>query len=322
MQATAQMGQYEIYEIIGQGGLATIFLARDTTQGPKSPLLALKCMKPEAAQQPAAVQGFAHEIRLLTSFDHPNLLRGQDAGKQRGIHYAVTDFIDGPNLRAINAKLQSPQLLLNLVPFLISEVLAGVAYLHDFTGENGKPLHLIHNDLTPANVLVSYEGEVKIADFGAATLGAPKQKPNTDQGVMGTLSYLAPEKLLGKKFDLRADLYAVGVMLYELAVGHPPFRHREGETDMDVLERITRGEFDPVDRAGNQLPDALKATIGQAMALKPKKRFASAKDMAKSLGIDLESETAAQARTRRQFLLGAAMKSLFAPEFKTSAHRR
>ena len=110
MKATAQMGQYEIYEIIGKGGLATIFLARDTSQGPESPLMALKCMNPEAANHQMAVQGFFQEIKLLRSFQHQNLLTGEDSGKQRGVHYVVTQFIDGQNLRSINNKPPHPSL--------------------------------------------------------------------------------------------------------------------------------------------------------------------------------------------------------------------
>jgi serine/threonine-protein kinase len=227
MKANAQMGQYEIYEIIGKGGLATIFLARDTDKGPQSPLLALKCMNPEAANHEMAVTGFFQEIKLLRAFKHQNLLSGQDSGKQRGVHYVVTDFIDGQNLRSINARLQSTGNIMSLLPFLISEVLAGLDYLHEIKDENGKEMRIIHNDLTPGNILVGYEGEVKIADFGAATFDGHPLGSSGEPAVMGTLSYLAPEKLLGHNFDKRADIYAVGVMLYELALGVPPYRHHQ-----------------------------------------------------------------------------------------------
>ena len=322
MKATAQMGQYEIYEIIGKGGLATIFLARDTNEGPESPLLALKCMNPEAANHEMAVQGFFQEIKLLRSFKHQNLLTGEDSGKQRGVHYVVTQFIDGQNLRSINNKLQSTGNIMSLLPFLISEVLAGLDYLHEFKDEKGKALKITHNDLTPGNILVGYEGEVKIADFGAATFEGHPLASSAEPEVMGTLSYLAPEKLLGKRFDNRADIYAVGVMLYELALGRPPYQHREGESDMDVLERITKGQYDPIESIKTDLPEHVSTTITQAMALKPKKRFKNAKEMALQLGIDLDSEAAFSARERRQFLLGTAMKSLFYKEYQKSARQR
>ncbi len=320
MNPIAKLGTYNIYEKLGEGGLAKVFLARDTKPNAARRFVALKCLSKEAEAMPHTHASFFNEIKLLEELSHPNLLHGEESGLEQGVHYFVTEFIDGQDLRAVNHRIQKGASILNLIPFIISEILRGLAYLHDI--DQPKLKNILHNDLTPGNIFLGYEGEVKILDFGAATFKGQKAVTLDEDAVLGTLSYLAPEKLMGKTTDYRADLYAVGVLLYELAVGAPPYRHRKGESDMDVLNRIVQGRYEPPQSHKKPIPEALLATIETAMQLKPKKRFSSAQAMAQALGIDLAIPVNEETQKRRRFLLGSAIKSLFSKEYEQTAQRR
>ena len=322
MNPIAKLGPYIIFEKLGEGGLAKVFLARDSNPNSKGPFIALKCLNKEAAHHELTSEGFFNEIKLLEVLRHPNLLAGKGSGAERDIHYSITEFIDGQDLRSVNSRIQKGASILNLIPFIISEVLTGVNYLHSFQSSSGKLRNILHNDLTPGNIFISYEGKVKIIDFGAATFKGQKRLASNDDSVLGTLSYLAPEKLLGKTPDYRADLYAVGVLLYELTFGSPPFRHKKGENDMDVLNRIVAGRYQPFKSFNKEAPQQLLDTIEKAMQLKPKHRFKNAMEMALSLGIDLHVKNDPEAQKRRRFLLGSAIQSLFTKEYAATAHRR
>ena len=320
MNPIAKLGNYDIYEKLGEGGLAKVFLARDSRPNADRRFIALKCLSKEAEAMPHTNASFFNEIKLLENLSHPNLLHGEESGLDQGVHYFVTEFIDGQDLRAVNHRIQKGASIISLIPFVISEILRGLAYLHDINEPKLK--NILHNDLTPGNIFLGYEGEVKILDFGAATFKGQKAVTLDDNAVLGTLSYLAPEKLMGKTTDYTADLYAVGILLYELAFGAPPYRHREGESDMDVLNRIVQGRYEPLQNHNKPIPDTILSTIETAMHLKPKKRFKNAQEMALNLGIDLSIPVNKETQNRRRFLLGSAVKSLFPREYEQTAQRR
>ncbi|RKH97486.1 serine/threonine-protein kinase [Corallococcus sp. AB038B] len=274
-----RFGPYTLVRRIGAGGMGEVFLAREEGVGRA---VVVKKVLPGLVDSRQFVGRFRDEARVVVRLAHPNIARVYAMGEVDGQLYLAMEYVLGKTLSRLAYRLRQRQRMMPLGPLLQMGIrlCEGLAYAHDATDEEGHPLHLVHRDLSPANVCVSYAGEVKIIDFGAAQ-STLKEQQTAPRVVIGNLTYMAPEQARKRTVDRRADLYAVGVVLWEL-FSWKPLSQRG-----DPLERWRRAaypQWEPAGRYRPDLPRAVDAFLARALASEPNDRFPTATAMAEALG--------------------------------------
>lgn len=269
---TDRVGKYRIIAKLGQGGMATVFLS--VVPGPVgfNKLLVVKLLKEDLSQDVDFLAMFLNEARLAARLNHANVVQTYEVGVDGDQHFLAMDFLDGQPLNAILRRATRERMPLDIHVRILADVLAGLHYAHTLTDFDGTPLHVVHRDVSPQNVFVTYDGHVKLVDFGIAKAAGATN--TTQSGVFkGKLAYVAPEQAGGDPVDPRADIFSVGVMLWE-AIACTRFAQGEGQTA--VLARRLSGT-EPRIRAVVPDADAELADIcDRAMAHDPKLRFESA----------------------------------------------
>src|SRR5262249_47010687 len=248
-----RLGKYQLLRKLATGGMAEVFLAK--TDGPMGfeKLLVIKRILPHLAEDPQFVEMFLGEAKLAAQLNHPNLVQIFDFGRAEGSYFIAMEYIDGPNLRTLQVRARD---LRRMVPFpiaarIVSWAAEGLAYAHDFQDlATGQPLHLVHRDVSPDNILVGRSGTVKLVDFGIAK--ATGQSHQTQAGtVKGKVAYMAPEQLRGEPLDRRVDLYPLRIGPSELCTGRMPFEGGTGARK--VLAGLTALARSPVHRGPTPL---------------------------------------------------------------------
>jgi serine/threonine protein kinase len=282
MQPGQKYGKYLLLERIAHGGMAEIFKAKAIGAAGFEKRVAIKRLHSRFAEDRDVIAMLQDEARLVSELTHQNICGVHDLGRVEDTYYIAMDFVDGENLARVMRRANKEfarALPYSASLFIMREMLSGLDYAHRKRGRDGNPLGIIHRDISPQNVLVSFEGEVKIIDFGIAK--AKNQSHNTEAGVIkGKFRYMSPEQARGERIDHRADIFAAGVVLYELILGHP---HSKGLTDMQVLTRIQQGIFDPLDQLIPDLPPALAEIVDRALAPHPEQRWPTAGHFKRSL---------------------------------------
>jgi serine/threonine protein kinase len=275
-----QLGRYEVRSLLGVGGMGEVYLAQDL-QLRRS--VALKILPPEFTRDEERLRRFKQEAFAASSLNHPNILTIFEIGQQGGTHFIATEYIDGKSLRQFIT--QEPVQLYQILDWG-TQIASALAAAHT--------AKIIHRDIKPDNIMVRRDGYVKVLDFGLAKLSEYKnlasdpeaetvQVIQTDPGrVMGTASYMSPEQTRGLQLDERTDIWSLGVILYELIAGRPPF---EGLSASDVVASILRTEPVPLQRFSPDVPDELHRIVRKALQKDPDERYHLAKEMA----IDLKN---------------------------------
>ncbi len=249
------------------GGMAELYLASSTgPQGFKRRIV-LKKILPQFADNPNFVEMFLSEARIAGQLSHPNLAQVYEISEVDGTYFIAMEYVDGPNLRTLRTKaVQSGK---PLSPYLAARIIAyacdGLGYAHEYKDpETGEPLRIIHRDISPDNIVISSTGGVKVLDFGIAK--AASQPHLTKTGVVkGKMAYMAPEQMARKPLDHRADIYALGVVLYELLAGARPY---EASSELALLHaRVTQQPVVPLKERRPDLPDRLCEIVDRALAL-------------------------------------------------------
>jgi serine/threonine protein kinase len=267
-----QVGRYQLIRKIAQGGMAELFLAR--AEGPSgfAKTLVLKRILPRLAKDPAFVAMFLSEARLASRLHHTNLVQIFDCGRAGQGYYLVMEYIDGINLRGLaqGSSVRGISLPLELCAWVIAEACEGLAYAHEFCEPaTGRPLGLVHRDVTPDNILVSREGAVKVVDFGIAK--AAGQVHHTQTGrIKGKLPYMPPEQLRNRPLDRRVDVYALGIVFYQLLTGHRPF---DATTEASIARAILIEPLIPAVKRRPDLPRSLQLILERALAKDREKRY-------------------------------------------------
>ncbi len=275
MQSGQRYGKYLLLDRIAYGGMAEIFKAKALGAAGFEKNVAIKRLHSRYAEDREVIAMLQDEARIVSRLNHQNICQVLDLGRVDDTYYIAMEFVDGADLASIMRRAE--QLFPRALPypailFIMNEVLSGLDYAHRKTDPDGHSLGIIHRDISPQNVLVSLEGEVKIIDFGIAK--AKGQSHKTEAGVIkGKFRYMSPEQARGEHIDHRADVFAAGVVLYELILGHP---HSRGLTDMQVLVRIQQGYLDPLDQLIPDLPVPLTEMVDRALAPRPEDRWPSA----------------------------------------------
>jgi serine/threonine protein kinase len=267
-----RVGRYEIIRKIAKGGMAELFLARDVGPRGFEKTVVLKRILPHLAEDPAFVDMFLSEAKLASRMSHTNIVQITDLGRAEGGYYLVMEYIDGPNLRVLGRTASGLGVTLapELCAWIVSEACFGLAFAHEFCDPaTRKPLGLVHRDVSLDNILVSQQGAVKVVDFGIAK--AADQVHRTQTGIIkGKLSYMAPEQLRGKELDRRVDVYALGIVFYELLTGHKPF---DATTDASMARAILSEPVIPAVKRRPGLPRAVQRILDRALAKDRDQRY-------------------------------------------------
>ncbi len=273
------IGDYELQRLIAQGGMADVYLARRA--GTLDRQVAVKVLAPERACDPEARALFLDEARLLALLAHPNLATVFDVDFSGGVHYLAMESVHGADLRELLAAAQRAEAA---IPYdaaiaIVAAAAAGLDHAHRRCGPDGKPLRLVHRDVSLSNIMVGHDGSVKVVDFGIATASISAHVTNPGV-VRGKASYMSPEQCLGDPVDLRTDVFALGIVLYELTTGRRCFA---GNTDFERMLAIVRGDYVRPTAFIADYPLGLEAIVETALALDPEQRFASAAAMMEAL---------------------------------------
>ena len=277
------LGRYELMGKLASGGMAEVYLAK--AAGPRGfeKKLVVKRILPHLAEDASFIEMFFAEATLVAKLNHPNIVQIFDFGESNGAYFLAMEYIEGVNLRTLikRVRVLGEKLPVALCAKLVSFVCEGLAYAHEFVEpETGTPLRLVHRDISPDNILVSAHGAVKLADFGIAK--AANQLHRTETGVVkGKVAYMPPEQLQGKALDARADLFALGVVLYELLSGRKPF---EAENETSLMLAILHEEPLPVTRHRGDVPESIQRIIERALSKERNARYSSCRE----LQLDLE----------------------------------
>ncbi|MCA3011027.1 MAG: serine/threonine protein kinase [Myxococcaceae bacterium] len=271
---TQTLGKYTLIRKLATGGMAEVFLAR--ADGPMGfqKRLVVKRILPHLGEDPRFIEMFLSEARLAAELNHPNVVQIFDFGQADGQYFIAMEFIDGPNLRALNRAARETEgpLSLPMCARIIALAAEGLGYAHDLKDQRGVAVNLVHRDISPDNVLVSRSGAVKVVDFGIAK--ASTQQHLTRDGVIkGKLAYMPPEQLAREPLDRRADLFALGVVLYELVCGEMPF---DATSEVSIIQAILGSE--PLVRASAKradLPQALDVIISKCLEKRADDRYAT-----------------------------------------------
>lgn len=300
----SQFGQYEIIGRLGAGGMAEIWLATMKGACGFERRVVIKTMLPNHAEDPELVQMFVREAMLAAQLDHPGIIQIFDLGLREGTYFIAMEHVIGCSLRQIRRRAREVgrRLPLALPLQVIADCCESLEYAHQLTDGDGKPMGLIHRDISPDNIMVSFTGHTKVLDFGVATA---KDHSRTRVGtIKGKYPYMAPEVLRGAPDSALRDIYSIGVVLYELLTDSRPF---SGRSDAEVIYKILHEKPTRPRTLNPEISERLEAIIVRAMAPEVRERYAEAGE----LGKDLRALIRAEIGEMRRPELGAFVSLLF-----------
>jgi serine/threonine protein kinase len=272
-----RLGTYELIRPLAQGGMADIYLARRLGPGWFERHVAVKVLSPSRAADAEACSMFLDEARLVAMLNHHNIASVLEVDVVDGKHYLAMEYVHGADLRAVLAAAQraGKALPIETALSIVCAAAGGLDHAHRRCGPDGKPLELVHRDVSLSNIMVGHDGSVKVIDFGIATttIASVQAAPGV---VRGKASYMSPEQCIGDPVDHRADIFALGVVLYELTTGARCFH---GKTDFDRMLAVVRTDYVAPSVLVASYPPELERVIRTALAGDPANRFASAEAM-------------------------------------------
>jgi serine/threonine protein kinase/tetratricopeptide (TPR) repeat protein len=307
-----RFGKYLILDKIATGGMAEMYQAKMTSVEGFEKLVAIKKILPNLTQDENLVKMFIDEAKLAAMLFHQNIVQIYDLGSMEGAYFIAMEYIYGKDLRVLTrkAKEKNLQLPLEYALYITCRICSGLDYSHNLKDFQGNSLELIHRDISPQNILVTYQGEVKIVDFGIAK--AAKKSADTKEGLIkGKVSYMSPEQAAGKSIDKRSDIFSTGIILYEMVTGERMFQG----SDLQVLERVRKADFEPAENIAPDLPSEVSQILSRALAKGVTRRYKSCGQMLADLEACL---TAFPVRPSAEGL-SQYMKALFVEEIAAEA---
>lgn len=276
-----QLGDYEIIERIAQGGMAQIYKAKTADPNGIARLVVIKRILPHISSNPEYVEMLIDEAKIAVHFNHGNIAQIYDLGKAGDDYFIVMEYVDGKTLGQIvrEFKDREEKVPLEIAVYCLMEVCRGLDYMHSRTNADGKPLGVVHRDISPQNIIMSYSGTVKIIDFGVAK--AVEKSSNTESGVLkGKFAYMSPEQAQGNPIDRRSDIFAAGILLWEVITGERLFKRK---SNLDTVKAVQKAQVTPPSKMRKGVPKALDKIIQKALARKPSSRYQQASEMAEDL---------------------------------------
>ncbi|MSP74058.1 MAG: serine/threonine protein kinase [Myxococcales bacterium] len=314
-RSSGRVGAYQILEPLKKGGMACVYLATVAEPAPTS-LLALKTLLPEFSRDRVYREMFATEGKVGLRLQHPNIVRTVESGQEGHTLFIAMEYLFGHDLSTVLRKLrgQGETMPLPLAVALARDLCAGLAYAHELSDEFGRPLDIVNRDVSPGNVMITFDGHVKLIDFGIAqtTIEVRSQIGS----IKGKLSYMSPEQIRGLPVDARSDIFAVGTVLYEMLTGVHVF-HDEG--DFATMERVRRAQAPKPSTHNAAIDNTLDEIVSRSMAREASERHATSRAMLESLTAYLVSH--GHAPSAADF--SGFLRALFGPEIEqlTAARR-
>ena len=296
---TTSFGRYRLLERLGQGGMAEVFKAKSYGVEGFEKVVVIKRILPELAKSKEFVEMFIHEAKLAVRLSHANIVQVFDlgiapmgepsdatGGAELGAYYMAMEYVHGFDLATLLARVRRAHVTLpiDMCVYIAAEVAKGLDHAHRRRDEQLRPLNIVHRDVSPQNVLLSLEGEVKVTDFGIAKArGAIEDNQLTEtkaRKLQGKFGYMSPEQARGESVDARSDLFSLGVILYETVAGVNPF---SAQTTFETLRRVQAGEYPPIELLRPDVPREFVSILATAMARDPLERFQDAGKMYEAL---------------------------------------
>jgi serine/threonine protein kinase/Tfp pilus assembly protein PilF len=269
-----RFGKYLLLKKQASGGMAHLYRAKIIGVQGFEKFVAIKQILPHLAEEEELVNSFIHEAKLAALLNHQNIVQIYDFGHLDGVYFITMEYLFGKDLRLVFNKLRESgqQIPIEHSLFIASRVFAGLDYAHFLKDFQGKPLEIIHRDISPQNIIITYEGDVKIVDFGIAK--AANQSAMTQVGMIkGKVAYMSPEQATGRPIDHRSDIFSGGILLYEMITGNRMFK---GEDTLQILAKVREADFVPLRSVRSDLPEKLYAILDRALAKDPENRYSSA----------------------------------------------
>jgi serine/threonine protein kinase len=300
-----QVGRYRVVRHLASGGMAELFIARQEAMGGFEKEIVVKILQRRYAENPRVVQMFLDEARLAAKLNHQSIVHVYDVAEDGGLKYIAMEYIRGETLTDIVRRGLSVQRYLPLehAVHVVRQTAAGLAYAHAGRDPEGQLLRIVHRDVSPTNILVTMEGQTKIVDFGIARA---QDEMRDEAGVRpGKASYMSPEQVGGQGLDSRSDIFSLGIILYELALGQRLFR---GPAEI-VMKRIVEEKVAPPTAIKRDFPPALELIVMRALEKRPEDRYQTAEEMR----VDLEEFLADEGLRTGSRRMAQYMKEIFPP---------
>ncbi|MFY1827276.1 protein kinase domain-containing protein [Myxococcus fulvus] len=321
------LGRYELVHPLGQGGMGEVFLAKISgAAGFEKPCI-VKTILPALLKDRQFLDRFHHEAKVLVHLVHSSIAQVYDMGEADGTYYMALEYVAGVDLAYLleQARLQGAQVPVPVALFLGQRMAEGLGYAHRKVGPDGVPLGIVHRDVSPHNAMVSYEGEVKVIDFGLAK-SAARSKYTLPATVMGKLGYMSPEQVRAEALDHRSDIYSCGVVLWEMLAGRSLIPHG---TVGEMMAAMSHPTVPPLTGLRGDVDEALDAVVRRALATKPDERYSRSDELARALNGELvRSGAAVGAEEVGHFVRAlcpeafAAQRQLISKVTSSSSHRR
>ncbi len=301
MTPGTRVGPYTIVRPLALGGMAEVYLARDET-GTGPSVVALKRVRDRHATTPRYLRMFRDEIRIAAQLTHPNIARLLDYSMAGASPYYIMEYVRGVTVSRLRwlAQTYARSIPLAVALGVIREAAAALHHAHEKVDRHGNPRCIVHRDVSPSNVLVSLDGAVKVIDFGVAK-AARRETETTERLLKGRIGYMSPEQCTGAPLDRRSDIFALGILLYELTTGHTAY----SGTDYEILRHTARQAVAPPSTLSPTYPKDLEAVVMRALQRVPDARFPTADHFVAALdqiahdrGLDLS------ALSRRRYIVG------------------
>jgi tRNA A-37 threonylcarbamoyl transferase component Bud32 len=279
LEDMTRIGPYTLVKKIGQGGMAELFLAEYASEDGFRRKVALKKVLPHLTGNRYYIKMFTREAKLAALLRHPNIVQITDYGNANNAYFIAMEYIDGMNLSEIMEKVKEG-LPVDLSIFIGIKISTGLQYSHSkLDEESQEPLNIVHRDISPHNIMISFDGEVKVTDFGIAKIESDPSLTQTGV-IKGKLLYMSPEQVLREKIDCRADIYAVGVVLYEILSGRHVFQFKG---DIDAMQSILNAEIPQLKDIRSDIPEDLNRIIMKCLEKDKKKRYQTAGEVLRDL---------------------------------------
>jgi serine/threonine protein kinase len=294
-------GPYQLEDRIAVGGMAEVFKAKRAGAAGFEKTLAIKRILPHLSDNEEFVNMFVDEAKMVAGLTHPNIVQIHDLGKLEKSYFIAMEYVHGRDLRTIlkRAKEKDLRLPLDLSLRIVGALSAALEFAHRKKDERGRPMEIVHRDVSPQNILISFEGDVKLTDFGIAK--AATKASNTDRGALrGKLLYMSPEQAWGRPIDRRSDVFSLGIVLYEMVTETKPFVG--AGTEVSILELVRQCVITPAREINPRVPEALDRVIMQALAREPDDRYQDAGQMQRGLERFLRERPPVSARDLARFL--------------------
>ncbi len=276
-------GKYLLLEKLATGGMAEIFLAKTSSIQGIGKFLAMKRILPQYSSNKEFISMFTEEAKICVNLSHSNIARIYEFGIEKGQFFIVMELIEGKNLRQILSRFEKEQRFgfsVDQAVYIIKEIASGLDNAHRrLDDSSGKPLNIIHRDISPQNIMVSFEGEIKVVDFGIAKTEGKKEE--TKAGTLkGKFSYMSPEQASGEKIDSRTDVYSLGIVLWEALTNKRLFI---SSSEMNTLKKIRESKIPPISKINSKIPKELELIVNRALAKDVTSRYQTCAEFYKDL---------------------------------------